>query len=82
MNDLARSSKQLGQLVRKRRRALKLTQTELAQKVGSYQKTISKLEVGEPGIKLQTMFDVIAALELELVVQSRSKSDARIEDLF
>lgn len=82
MSDLARSPQQVGQLIRKRRRALKLTQAELAKKVGSYQKTISKLEAGEPGIKLQTMFDVLAALDLEIVMQSRSSSSARIEDLF
>jgi len=82
MNEIARSPQQIGQLVRKRRRTLKLTQAELAKKVGSYQKTISKLEAGEPGIKLQTMFDVLAALDLEIVMQTRSSSGARIEDLF
>ena len=82
MSDLARSSQHVGQLIRKRRRTLKLTQAELAKKVGSYQKTISKLESGEPGIKLQTLFDVLAALDLEIVMQRRSGSSARIEDLF
>ena len=82
MSDLARSPQHVGQLIRKRRRALKLTQAELAKKVGSYQKTISKLESGEPGIKLQTLFDVLAALDLEIVMQRRSGSSARIEDLF
>lgn len=82
MSDLARSPQHVGQLIRKRRRTLKLTQAELAKKVGSYQKTISKLESGEPGIKLQTLFDVLAALDLEIVMQRRSGSRVRIEDLF
>ncbi|WOF74440.1 helix-turn-helix domain-containing protein [Parvibaculaceae bacterium PLY_AMNH_Bact1] len=80
--DVVRSPKQLGQAVRNRRLELKLTQIELAQKIGSYQKTISRLEAGEPGIKTQTMFDVITALDLEFTIQSRSKSKSRIEDLF
>jgi HTH-type transcriptional regulator / antitoxin HipB len=82
ISSIARGSKQFGQAVRNRRRALKLTQSALAKKVGSYQKTISKLEAGDSGVKLQTIFDVLAALDLELVIQPRSESSTRIEDLF
>ncbi len=79
---LARSAKQFGQAVRNRRRALALTQADLAKKIGSYQKTISKLEAGDSGVKLQTVFDILRALDLELVVRSRSKSELQVEDLF
>ncbi|AWZ01968.1 antitoxin HipB [Rhodobiaceae bacterium] len=79
---IARSPEQLGQVLRNRRRNLELTQTDLAKKIGSYQKTISKIEAGQPGVKLQTIFDVIAALDIEIVIQTRSQSSARIEDIF
>lgn len=79
---IARSPEQLGRVLRNRRRDLELTQTDLAKKIGSYQKTISKIEAGQPGVKLQTLFDVITALDLEFKIQSRSTSKSRIEDLF
>lgn len=79
---LARNAQQLGQAVRNRRRGLKLTQAELAEKVGSYQKTISQLEAGHGGVKLETVFNILAALNLEIVVQPRSAGATRVEDIF
>ena len=83
MDKPVRTSQQLGVAIRSRRRSLKLSQSDLAAQVRSYQKTISKIETGEPGVKLQTLFDVLRALELEVVVQPRSKgSHSDIEDMF
>ncbi len=83
MDRPVRTSQQLGVAIRGRRRSLKLSQSDLAAQVRSYQKTISKIEAGEPGVKLQTLFDVLRALELEVVVQPRSKgSHSDIEDMF
>ena len=59
-----------------------MTQIELGEKVGLSQKTISSLEAGAPGVKLQTLLDVLVALDLELVVQQRSKGGKSIEDIF
>jgi HTH-type transcriptional regulator/antitoxin HipB len=47
------------------------------------QATVSKLEAGEPATQLRTLMDALAALDLELVVQPRTKDAAsRIEELF
>jgi HTH-type transcriptional regulator/antitoxin HipB len=83
MNQVARTSKQIGAILKRQRRLLKLTQSELGAKAKLRQATISELEAGEPGASLSTVFDVLAALDLEAVVRPRSKGSPRdIEDIF
>jgi HTH-type transcriptional regulator/antitoxin HipB len=83
MNQIARSAPQIGQAIQRRRKALNMTQADLAQKTGARQSTISALETHSKGTKLQTLLDVLAALDLELIVQPRSKSSSKdIEDIF
>jgi HTH-type transcriptional regulator / antitoxin HipB len=46
-------------------------------------RTISKLEAGEPATQIRVLIDTLAALDLELVIQPRSKASiAEIEDNF
>lgn len=83
MNQIARTPKQVGELVRRRRLALRRTQQSTAKQVQFRQATISKLETGEPGTRLSTLFAVLAALDLELVIRPRTKSSTSdIEDNF
>ena len=82
MNQIARTAKQIGVAVRRRRRALGLSQNDLGSRAGLRQATISTLESGEPGTRLRTLVDVMAALELEVVIQKRSKAPKSIEELF
>lgn len=83
MNDIARTPKQIGNSLRKRRRGLRLTQQDLASRTNLRQATISQLESGESGSQLRTLIDVMAALDLELVIRPRTKSSTQdIEDLF
>lgn len=83
MNQIARTPKQIGEIARRRRQALKQTQVQMGKQVRLRQATISKLETGEPGTRLSTLFDVLAALDLELVIRSRTKSSPRdIEENF
>lgn len=80
--DIARSPQQLGAILRRYRKKGSLTQTEVAGKTQLRQATISALESGETGTQLKTLTDVLAALDLELVVQPRRKSlPSDIEDL-
>lgn len=47
------------------------------------QATISKLESGDRGVQLGTLLDALNALELELVIRTRTKSTAaEIGDIF
>ena len=83
MRDLARSPKQLGSIIRRARRNAGLTQTQLGQKINMRQATISKLEAGEPGTRLTTLLDALAALDLELSVGQRTKGTRQqLADVF
>lgn len=80
---LARSPQQIGRAIQRARHARGITQTELAQLAGLRQEMISKIETGQGGIRLATVCDVLAALDLELTIATRSKSSpADIEDIF
>ena len=82
MDQIARTSKQIGAAVRRRRRTLKLSQSSLGDKADLRQATISALENGEPGMQLRTLIDAMAALGLEMVIRERSRADKDIEDIF
>ncbi|MBI1820222.1 MAG: helix-turn-helix domain-containing protein [Nitrospirae bacterium] len=83
MDQIARTTKQVAAAVRRVRRQQGLTQGELGKKIKLRQATISRLEKGEEAILLQTLLDVLGALNLELVIRSRTKaSPGDIERLF
>lgn len=79
MNDFARDPKQIGNSIRRARKGLTWSQTDLASKVGTRQETISLIENGNPATKIETL----SALGLELQVAPRSKVARRdIESRF
>ena len=83
MKHLARTAKDIGHAIRETRKRKKLTQGELATMSGIWQETISKIENGVASTKLETIFDLMAALDLELTVSNRSKGTAdALEDIF
>ena len=81
MDQIARTAKQIGASIRRRRRTLDLRQSDVGDKANLRQATISALENGESGIRLRTLIDVMAALDLELVIRERSRA-IDIEDIF
>jgi len=83
MEQIARTPKQIGDALRRRRRLLGINQTSLAQKTKLRQATISSVEGGEPGTQLRTLLDMMAALDLEFVIRPRTKaSPSNIEEIF
>lgn len=83
MTDLARSPRQIGNIVRSARRNQGLTQAQLGVRAGLRQETISLIETGNPAARLETILAVLAALDLEFRIVARSKSGpADIEDIF
>ena len=83
MVELARNPKQIGNLVRRARKRRGWSQTELGEKAGLRQETISLIETGNPATKIDTILAVLAALDLEFQVAPRSKSESSaIEELF
>lgn len=79
---IARSSKQVGAALRSLRKQAKLTQSELSQRVSMRQATISEIESADASTKLETLFDVLGALDLEIVIRKRSKDEPNLEDIF
>lgn len=63
----------LGAALRSERKKRKQSQTAVGKAVGVDQPTVSKVEKGNPGTELGTLFRLLAALELELVIQPRQK---------
>ncbi|MCY3876782.1 MAG: helix-turn-helix domain-containing protein [Rhodobacteraceae bacterium] len=83
MKQLARSPREIGHAIRLARKDQGLTQKELASKSGVWQETISKIETGSSGAKLETIFNLLAALDLEITIDIRSKGSAdAVDDIF
>jgi HTH-type transcriptional regulator/antitoxin HipB len=61
-----RSAHQLGALIREERIRRNLTQQELADLAGTGQKTISRIENGHEGATLETVFRLLAVLQLQI----------------
>lgn len=68
------SPESLGQALRAERKKKGLSQKAVGHSVGMEQHTISKIEKGNPGTELNTLFRLLAALDLEVTVQPRQKT--------
>jgi len=85
MRQRIRTPAQAGQMLQGRRKGLGLSQTELGKQVGLSQKRLSALELAPDRITLDHLLRMLAALELELVIQDKtarepaSKSDSSPE---
>jgi len=83
MMELVRSPKQLGTALRRFRRERALTQAQLGKRAGLRQGTVSQVENGLETVKLNTVMDLMHALDLEVVLQPRTKgSQNEIEEMF
>ncbi len=76
MENFVRIPRDLGSATRQARREKSWTQADLATRSGVWQETISKIEAGQGGAKLDTILALLAALDLELSVRTRSKGSA------
>jgi len=80
---IARTEKQLGAILRRARKKAGRTQGAMGEQIHLRQGTLSRLEAGEPAVQLHTLMEALSALHLELVVRPRSQGRAAdIEDLF
>ncbi|WP_244149131.1 helix-turn-helix domain-containing protein, partial [Rodentibacter mrazii] len=68
------SPKMLSQVVREFRYKDNLSQTDISKRAGIKQATISVFENTPESTKIETLFKILTALELELVVQPRPTS--------
>ncbi|ETD86373.1 helix-turn-helix domain-containing protein [Rhodobacter capsulatus] len=82
MTNLARTPKQIGAVIQRTRKGHGWSQSELAERAGLRQATISDIERGESPAKIDTLLSVLGALDLEFRIGARSKwSQQEVEDL-
>ncbi len=74
MKLLIHSPKSLGSAVKRQRKLKKLSQTEAGKPFNLDQPTLSDIEKGIPGTRLETIFRALAALDLEMIIQSKIPS--------
>ena len=72
MEQLVYSAKSLGSAVKRRRKEKKLTQQEVGRNFKLDQTTVSSIEQGAQGTRLATLFRMLAALDLEMVIRPRN----------
>ncbi|ATM88557.1 helix-turn-helix domain-containing protein [Yersinia massiliensis] len=68
------SAAMLANTLRNERKKSKLTQRKTAETVGLKQSTVSEFENHPDGTKLDTLFKLLAALDLELQVRPRNRN--------
>lgn len=74
MKQIVHSPESLGQFLQRVRKHKKLTQSEVGNNFKIDQTTLSSIEQGAKGTRVETLFRLLAALNLELIVQDK-KSD-------
>jgi HTH-type transcriptional regulator/antitoxin HipB len=75
MDSVARIPRHLGVALRARRSKLKLSQARVGVKTGMKQNTISVLEIRTASSRIASLYRVLSALGLEIVVREKSKVD-------
>jgi HTH-type transcriptional regulator/antitoxin HipB len=69
------SPESLGNVLRKFRQEQGLTQSDAGRKLNMTQKTVSQIESGKPGVRLETLFNLMSALGLEMHLEPRSRPE-------
>lgn len=64
---------QIGKIVAARRRAVKISQQALAEKLGISQNYLSEIESGTKKLSAQRLLEIANVLGLELVIQSKQR---------
>ncbi|MFA9499204.1 helix-turn-helix domain-containing protein [Mannheimia sp. E30BD] len=77
---VATTPQMLAHAVKEYRKLQQKSQTEIANLANTKQATISIFENDPTGTKIETLFNILMALELELVVQPRPKSSDILQD--
>lgn len=72
MVDLARSPEQIGNAIRRVRKKMGMSQSELGELTGLRQATISQIEKGHPAAKMETILGILSALNLEFQIGPRT----------
>lgn len=74
MEDVVRTPQQLSQVLRAYRKKKGLSQQHAGKDVGLLPKTVSALELKPEGSSIESLFRLLSALDLELVVRTKGSS--------
>ena len=80
MEQLIYSPKSLGSSIKRQRKAKNLSQSEAGNTYKIEQSTISSIEQGAPGTRLETLFRLLAALDLEMVIRPKKNIDQKTKE--
>ena len=72
MKHTVRTADQLAKVIQGIRKSTGQSQKAVADKVGMYQKTISLIETNPENASLGSLFKLLSALNLELILQDKS----------
>ncbi|BDW83590.1 hypothetical protein MACH24_30280 [Erythrobacter sp. Dej080120_24] len=81
MSQVIRSSKILGASIARARKAKGMTQVQLASKASTRQATISDLENGKGGTRVDIVLTILAILDLDIKLTARASDPTDISDL-
>jgi HTH-type transcriptional regulator/antitoxin HipB len=76
MQTAARSSEQLGAQLRNWRKSRQLTQVQTAERIGLMQKAVSALETDPGRASVERLFQLLSALDLELILRDKGDQHA------
>lgn len=74
MDQIVCSPKSLGSALKRQRKAKKLSQSIAGEAFKLDQTTISSIEQGAPGTRLETLFRLLAALNLEMIIRPKKNT--------
>lgn len=74
MSQIATTPQSLGQILARSRKKQKLSQQNVSKITTIGQKSISFAEQGKSGVQIETIFHILAALDLEMLIQPRQAS--------
>lgn len=79
MEQIIHSPKLLGKAIRRWRKLKNLSQQEAGSPMKLEQSTVSTIEQGVPGTRIETLFRILAALDLEMVIRPKNNSKVKGE---
>jgi HTH-type transcriptional regulator/antitoxin HipB len=71
MEQLVYSPESLGGVIKRQRKAKSLNQKQAGEAFRLQQSTVSSIEQGAAGTRIDTLFRMLAALDLEMVIRSK-----------
>jgi HTH-type transcriptional regulator/antitoxin HipB len=74
MKQLVYSPESLGKAIQRYRKLLNLSQVEAGLPFNITQSVVSGIENGSPGVQIDTIFRMLAALDLEMIIRSKKEN--------